>query len=82
MEEKLDKKHQDLVDDVMAHDGEHSLLSDERGLTTVEYIIVLVLIAVVGFGLWQRFGRTVATHVGESSDVIDGLDTTVSEQTP
>jgi Flp pilus assembly pilin Flp len=35
------------------------LLGDRRGLTTVEYVIVLVLIAVVGIGVWSTFGQTI-----------------------
>ncbi|MBW2402463.1 MAG: hypothetical protein JRF42_01335 [Deltaproteobacteria bacterium] len=37
-----------------------SLMRDQRGLTTVEYIIVLGLIAVVGIAAWQQFGETLA----------------------
>ncbi|MGB5286513.1 MAG: hypothetical protein WCB63_11925 [Polyangiales bacterium] len=43
------------------------LLSDERGLTTVEYIIVLGLIAVVGIAAWQQFGETLIGEV-EAAD--------------
>jgi len=39
-----------------------SLLRDQRGLTTVEYIIILCLIAVVGFAVWKKFGETVKTR--------------------
>lgn len=52
-----------------------SLLKDVRGLTTVEYIIILCLIAVVGFGVWQRFGETVAEKVGDSTEQVDQLPT-------
>jgi Flp pilus assembly pilin Flp len=40
------------------------LATDERGLTTVEYVIVLCLIAAAAVGAWQKFGKTVS----------DGLD--------
>ena len=53
-----------------------SLLRDKRGLTTVEYIIILCLIAVVGFGVWKRFGESVKTKVGGSADRVDELPTT------
>jgi Flp pilus assembly pilin Flp len=51
-----------------------SLINDERGLTTVEYIIVLGLIAVVGIAAWQKFGETLIGEVeaadGYISDVV------------
>jgi Flp pilus assembly pilin Flp len=51
-----------------------NLVSDERGLTTVEYIIVLGLIAVVGIAAWQKFGETLTGEVqaadGYIADVV------------
>jgi len=47
---------------------------DEEGLSTVEYIIILVLIAVIGIVAWQAFGETVQNKVNESTTAIDGLD--------
>jgi len=51
-----------------------SLMKDQRGLTTVEYIIVLGLIAVVGIAAWQKFGETLVGEVeaadGYISDVV------------
>jgi Flp pilus assembly pilin Flp len=44
-----------------------TLLEDKRGLTTVEYIIVLGLIAVVGIAAWQQFGETLIGEV-EAAD--------------
>jgi Flp pilus assembly pilin Flp len=53
---------------------ERSLMNDQRGLTTVEYIIVLGLIAVVGIAAWQKFGETLIGEVeaadGYISDVV------------
>jgi len=54
------------------------LLKDTEGLTTVEYIIILCLIAVVGFVAWKKFGATVKTKVGDATDVVDGLPSTVA----
>lgn len=48
-------------------DNEKTLLADKRGLTTVEYIIVLGLIAVVGIAAWQQFGETLIGEV-EAAD--------------
>jgi len=47
------------------------LLEDTQGLTTVEYIIILCLIACVGFGVWKKFGNTVKTKVGEAETTLD-----------
>ncbi len=44
----------------------HRLLSDERGLTTVEYIIVLGLVAVLGISTWQKFGDTLIDEVDDA----------------
>ena len=44
-----------------------NLLHDERGLTTVEYIIVLGLIAIVGIAAWQQFGETLTGEI-EAAD--------------
>lgn len=44
-----------------------SILADKRGLTTVEYIIVLGLIAVVGIAAWQQFGETLTGEI-EAAD--------------
>ncbi|MCS6799548.1 MAG: hypothetical protein NZ898_13670 [Myxococcota bacterium] len=48
-----------------------ALLKDERGLTTVEYIIILCLIAIVGFAVWKKFGETVKTRVNESDQTLN-----------
>ncbi len=40
-----------------------TLQMDERGLSTVEYVIVLVLIAVTGIAVWKGFGQTVRAKI-------------------
>lgn len=55
------------------------LLRDERGLTTVEYIIILCLIAVVGFAVWKQFGQTVEYKTKGATNVIQQLPTETSE---
>jgi len=37
--------------------GIRNLWPDERGLTTVEYSLLLVLVAVIAFTAWQTFGK-------------------------
>ena len=39
------------------------LQSDERGLTTVEYVIVLCLIAALAVGTWKTFGGHVNDYL-------------------
>ena len=56
-----------------------SLLRDTRGLSTVEYIIILCLIAVVGFAVWQKFGETVKGKVGAAEGVVGDLPETSDE---
>lgn len=55
------------------------LLSDEQGLTTVEYIIILCLIAVVGFAIWKKFGETVKSKVSGADNVVGELPIESSE---
>jgi len=54
------------------------LLQDTEGLTTVEYIIILCLIAVVGFAAWKSFGAKVSKKVGDADGVINSLPSTVA----
>ena len=49
------------------------LAADQRGLTTVEYVIVLVLIAVVGIGVWRTFGTNVTQKVNMAASSVQGL---------
>ncbi len=55
-----------------------SLLKDQRGLTTVEYIIILCLIAVVGFAVWKKFGETVKERVGEADGTLGTMSGTAT----
>jgi Flp pilus assembly pilin Flp len=43
-------------------------MRDERGLSTVEYVILLALIAAVAIGTWSEFGGKVHDAVGNSND--------------
>ena len=52
-----------------------SLIRDIRGLTTVEYIIILCLIAVVGYGVWRKFGEKVRDKVDATTTQVDKLPT-------
>ncbi len=47
------------------------LLRDTQGLTTVEYVIVLALIAVVSVSAWQKFGSNVKGYLEGDTKKID-----------
>ena len=47
-----------------------ALVLDTRGLSTVEYVIVLCLIAAVAVGTWKAFGSMVEERIGASTDTI------------
>jgi len=50
-----------------------ALRRDQAGLSTVEYIIILILIAVVAIALWQTFGEAVGFRVREGTTAINGM---------
>ena len=51
-----------------------ALLTDERGLTTVEYVIVLCLIAAISVGTWQQLGSKISEYLaGASKDIDDAM---------
>ncbi len=51
------------------------VLADTQGLSTVEYVIILCLIAVVCFAVWQRFGNMIKGKIDGASNTIDALPT-------
>lgn len=53
-----------------------SLKDDDAGLTTVEYIIILALIAIAAIGAWTVFGSSIETQVRGSSTTIGSLPRT------
>jgi Flp pilus assembly pilin Flp len=48
-----------------------ALLRDERGLSTVEYVILLVLIAAACVGLWSTFGKTISSKLKASDKTMN-----------
>jgi len=46
---------------------------DVGGLSTVEYVIILILIAVISISAWRTFGNNVVTKVTSGSNQIQGL---------
>jgi Flp pilus assembly pilin Flp len=52
---------------------DRSLKNDTRGLSTVEYLILLVVIAVAGISVWKQVGTSIKTKATTSKTSIDGL---------
>ena len=51
--------------------GKGSLLRDDRGLSTVEYVIILVLIAAAAIGTWVTFGKKVREKIDAANTQMD-----------
>jgi pilus assembly protein Flp/PilA len=49
------------------------LLRDTRGANMVEYIAIILLVAVVGITAFRTFGTTVSTKIGEGNTEVGGL---------
>ena len=50
-----------------------SLVQDTRGLSTVEYLILLVVIAVAGITVWKNVGKSISDKATSSKGHIDSL---------
>ena len=50
-----------------------SILSDEDGLTTVEYALLLALLVVAALATWTTFGGTIRAKVASSGAAINGI---------
>lgn len=50
------------------------LLRDTRGLSTVEYILILVIVAITALLLWQTFGSSVGSRVDQATQSVSGMD--------
>ncbi len=50
-----------------------TLLKDRRGLSTVEYVIILALIAIVTVGIWRKFGDSLYKAIEAGKIQVDGL---------
>ncbi len=56
-----------------------NLVTDERGLSTVEYVIILVLIAAAAVGVWTTLGSTIRSKVGDATGKVDGISVNPDE---
>lgn len=50
-----------------------TLNKDTNGLSTIEYVIILMLIAIVSIVAWRTFGNTVVSKVNAGNSQISGL---------
>jgi Flp pilus assembly pilin Flp len=49
----------------------YSLVRDQAGLSTVEYVIILVLIAAIAIGTWKTFGGKVKDGLVKAQTTFD-----------
>lgn len=50
-----------------------SLQRNEQGLSTVEYVIILMLIAVAGMSVWKQFGDAIRVQVRDATTDVNSL---------
>ena len=50
-----------------------SLLRDTRGLSTVEYLILLVVIAVAGITVWKRVATSIEGKANTAKTSLDSM---------
>ena len=53
--------------------GKNRLMKDRRGLSTVEYVIILALIAIASIGAWTEFGDSVMRKTRAEAGQVDKL---------
>ena len=52
------------------------LAKDQRGLSTMEYAVLFVIIVIGAIALWTNLGSSLATQVSTGTDTFNGeLDT-------
>jgi Flp pilus assembly pilin Flp len=62
-----------LMNKIRAALTSNDIARDDRGLSTVEYVIILVLIAVVAIFSWSKFGEAVTKKIDTSTEEIGKL---------
>lgn len=58
----------------MSLSGVRRLRSETRGLSTVEYIIILLVVALVGVAAWRMFGGSTARRAESAGQDVGGLE--------
>ena len=51
----------------------HALVKNTRGLSTVEYVIILCLLAILAIGTWDKFGGAIREKLDNATDEIEQL---------
>jgi len=70
-EKTMTTKSNNKIEARYDHNG--SLRTDTRGVTTVEYLILLVVIAVAGITIWKKVGTSINAKATKSNSAIQGL---------
>ena len=50
-----------------------ALMHNKQGLSTVEYVIILCLLAILAIGTWNKFGGAVREKLDNATNEIEGL---------
>jgi Flp pilus assembly pilin Flp len=53
--------------------GRLSLIRDTRGLSSVEYLVLLVVVAVAGIAVWKKLGKSISDKAGAASKSLDEM---------
>lgn len=62
-----------LIQNIQRFTGGYPIVKDERGLSTVEYVIILVLLAVMAIVTWRSFGDAIKGQVNSATNDINDL---------
>jgi hypothetical protein len=57
-------------------DGGQSRASHDLGLSSVEYVVILVLVAAVSIGAWQAFGARALCAARDATGALAAIGTT------
>ncbi len=49
------------------------ILNDERGMSFAEYLIILVVVAVAGIGMWTTFGDTIQNKLQDQATELETM---------
>jgi Flp pilus assembly pilin Flp len=60
-----EKKMQNIMNRIRRAFGKGALVTDQRGLSSVEYVVLLVLVVAAAIGLWVKFGGQVTQKLGD-----------------
>tara|TARA_R110002073_G_scaffold336104_2_gene530361 strand:- start:13873 stop:14100 length:228 start_codon:yes stop_codon:yes gene_type:complete len=55
------------------YDENGSLIQDTKGMSTVEYLILLVIIGVASIALWTRIGKKTTDMATQSATQLEGI---------